>query len=58
MLENPHDTANFVAFTGGSFYEKLYFLCSVIFYEKVPLAKNSVQVSSVSRSAERVSQLS
>ena len=58
MWENPHDTANFVAFTGGPFYEKLNFLCSFIFYQKVPLVKNWIQVSSVSRSAERVSHLS
>ena len=34
MGENPHDAANFVTFTGGSFYEKLHFLCSVYFIKK------------------------
>ena len=55
MWANPDDTANFVTFTRGNFYEKLHFLCSVKFYQKVPLVKISIQVSSISRSAERVS---
>ena len=54
MWANPYDTANLVTFTGGSFNEKLHFLCSVIVYQKVPLVKISSQASSISRSEERV----
>ena len=57
MWANPHGIANFVTFTGGSFYEKLHFLCSAMFYQKVPLVKISIQVSSISRFEERVSHL-
>ena len=54
MWANPHDIANLLTFTGGSFNEKIHFLCSVIFYQKVLLAKISIQVSSIKRSEERV----
>ena len=43
MWANLHETANFVTSTW------------IIFYQKVPLVKISIQVSSISRSAERVS---
>ena len=49
--------ANLVTFTGGSFNEKLHLWRSAIFYEKVPLVKISIQVSSISRSEVRVSHL-
>ena len=44
MWANQHDTANLVTFTGVSFNEKLHFLGSVIFYQKVLLVKISIQV--------------